>query len=396
MKQIAILGFGTVGGGVADIITDSADLIASSVGEPLVLKRILDLRDFPGNRFESLLTKSFEDILNDQDITIVVECLGGKTFAYDYTKRLLAAGKSVITSNKDLVAAYGSELLALAFQNNAHYMFEASVGGGIPIIRPLTHDLKANKIQEIYGILNGTTNYILTGMTDKGSTFEVTLRDAQQLGYAEANPASDVDGKDTANKVSILASLAFGKHVYPETIPTEGIRSISDEDISLALSKGYHIKLIGRTTLTEDGSIYSYVAPHLVGDTNMLSGVNGVFNGIVVRGNQVGDVMFYGRGAGKYPTASAVVADVIDCAKTLDQAVPPLWVDGAVISQGSEQESKWYVRAGETCDASVFGAFEMISASAFITKAMKQHDFIRALDIFKKTNTVVNAFRILD
>ncbi|MBR4865682.1 MAG: homoserine dehydrogenase [Clostridia bacterium] len=396
MKQIAILGFGTVGGGVADILADSADLIAASVGEPLALKKVLDLRDFPGNRFESLLTKNFEDILDDPDIAIVVECLGGKTFAYDYTKRLLATGKSVITSNKDLVAAYGAELLELAYQNKAHYLFEASVGGGIPIIRPLTHDLKANRIQEIYGILNGTTNYILTGMTDKGSTFEDTLRDAQQLGYAEANPASDVDGKDTANKVSILASLAFGKHVYPTAIPTEGIRSISDEDISLALSKGYHIKLIGRTTLNDDGSVYSYVAPHLVGENNMLSGVNGVFNGIVVRGDQVGDVMFYGRGAGKYPTASAVVADVIDCAKTIDQPQPPLWVDGAAISEGSEQESRWYVRAGETCNASVFGAFDMISASAFITKSMNQHDFIRALDIFKKTNTVVNALRILD
>lgn len=396
MKQIAILGFGTVGSGVADILTDSADLITASTKEPISLKKILDLRDFPGNRFSPLLTKRFEDILEDASITLVVECLGGKTFAYDYTKRLLSVGKSVITSNKDLVAAYGAELLDLAYRNNAHYLFEASVGGGIPIIRPLTHDLRANKIREIFGILNGTTNYILTGMTDKGSTFDDTLRDAQKLGYAEANPASDVDGKDTANKVSILASLAFGKHVYPSSIPTEGIRNITDEDISLALSKGYHIKLIGRTVQNEDGSVYSYVAPHLIGEANQLSGVNGVFNGIIVRGDRVGDVMFYGRGAGKYPTASAVVADVIDCAQTIDQPQYPLWVDGVSVSEGSEQESRWYIRTLERCDASVFGAFEMISASAFITRSMNQHDFIRSLDIFKKTNTVVNALRILD
>ena len=396
MIYTAIMGFGTVGSGVADLLFDNADRVMASVGEEVTLKKILDLREFPSNRFSSLITHHFEDLLNDPEIKIVVECMGGTTFAYDYTKKLLLAGKHVVTSNKDLVALHGAELLSIAKEKNINYLFEASVGGGIPVLRPLHEDVAANRVTEICGILNGTTNYILTNMAENGAEYADTLLEAQHLGYAEANPTKDVDGIDTANKVSILSSLAFGKHVYPSSIATEGIRSITQDDILFAKSIGCSIKLIGRAVLDNEGAVYAYVAPHLVAASSELSSVNGVFNGVVIDGDFVGRLMFYGKGAGKYPTASAVVGDVMNAAKHLDEHVCPYWEDGASISEGSEFESRWYIRCDEPCDASYFDKFDMISAFAFMTGKMTNHNFRRVMDIFRKKYKVVNAFRVLD
>ena len=390
------MGFGIVGSGVADLIANNAERVAAAAGEEIVLKRILDLRDFPTSRFAPIITHRFEDILEDPEIQIVAECMGGTTFAFDYTKRLLLAGKHVVTSNKDLVAAHGAELLAIAKEKNVNYLFEASVGGGIPILRPLTDDLAANSISEVYGILNGTTNYILTQMTEKGNDFQVALKEAQNLGYAESNPTKDVDGIDTANKVSILASLIFGRHVYPENVQTEGISSVTRDDIAMAASTGYRIKLIGRATLDAQGDVFCYVAPHLVGAAHELYGVNGVYNGILVRGDYVGDVMFYGKGAGKYPTASAVAADIIDAAKHAGQRKDVYWEDGASVSDGSDFASRWYIRTEDPCDASLFEEFQMISASAFLTGRITNHNFRRIMDLFRKNYRVACAFRVLD
>lgn len=396
MTNIAIMGFGTVGCGVADLLTDNRKRISASLSGDLCVKRILDLREFPQSRFASIITHDFKDILEDPEITIVAECMGGTTFAFDYTKKLLLAGKHVVTSNKDLVAAHGAELLAIAKEKNVNYFFEASVGGGIPILSPLHDDLAANNITEIYGILNGTSNFVLTNMSENGADFAIALSEAQHLGYAEANPSKDIDGIDTANKVSILSSLAFGKHVYPADIQTDGIRNVTRDDISIAESMGYRIKLIGRTLLEPDGSVYAYVAPHLVGASSELYGVNGVFNGIVVRGDYVGDVMFYGRGAGRYPTASAVVADIMEAYRYKEKRKELFWEDGAAVSDGSECESRWYVRTADPCDASYFEEFDMISASCFMTGKMTNHNFRRLMDIFRKKYTVACAFRILD
>ena len=396
MISIAIMGYGTVGAGVAALLEDNKSRVTRAAGTPVDLKKILDLREFPGDRFSSLITHRFEDLLEDPGIRVVCECMGGKTYAYEYTKKLLAAGRSVVTSNKDLVAAHGAELLKLAKQSGVRYLFEASVGGGIPLLGPMSRDLGANRFREVYGILNGTTNYILTSMAESSAEFDVCLREAQDLGYAERNPANDVEGRDTANKISILASLAFGKHVYPESVETEGILGVSHEDILLAESIGCRVKLIGRALLDEEERVYAFVAPHFVSSVNRLAGVNGVFNGVILRADAVGDVMFYGRGAGRMPTASAVAGDVIEAVRTPASPLPPLWEDGAEISDGSEHVSRWFVRSSVPVDASYFEAFDMISASAFMTGPMKNHDFHRRMDLFRKKYPVVNAFRVLD
>ena len=396
MISVAIMGYGTVGCGVAALLEDSSPRVLRAAGTEVRLKKILDLREFPGDRFSSLLTHRFEDLLEDPEIRVVCECMGGKTYAYEYTKRLLAAGKSVVTSNKDLVAAHGAELLKLAKEKDARYLFEASVGGGIPILGPLSRDLAVNRFREVYGILNGTTNYILTSMAESNADFDVCLREAQDLGYAERDPSKDVDGIDTANKVSILSSLSFGRHIYPESIETEGIRGVTREDILLAESIGCRVKLVGRAFLDEEERVYAFVAPHLVSSSNQLYGVNGVFNGVILRGDAVGDLMLYGRGAGRMPTASAVVGDVIEAAKTPVSPLPPLWEDGGEISDGSEHVSRWFIRSSLPVDASYFEAFDMISASAFMTGPMKNHDFHRRMDLFRKKYPVVNAFRVLD
>lgn len=311
MISMAILGFGVVGSGCAEVLTQNKALIKENAGKDICIKYILDLRDFPGSPFADRVVHDFDVILNDPEISLVAEMMGGSHPAYEFTKACLQAGKSVVTSNKEVVSNFGTELLALAEQNGVSYLFEASVGGGIPVLRSIYVDLASNRITSVNGILNGTTNYILSSMKDHGTSFADALAQAQKLGYAEANPAADVEGLDAARKVAILCGLCFGKLPSPATIPTQGITEISGTDVSDAARMGYAIKLIGHADC-KDGKITALVSPRMVPVSNPLSGVSDVFNGVLLNGNMVGDVMFYGPGAGKLPTASAVVADIID------------------------------------------------------------------------------------
>ena len=322
MIHVAILGFGVVGSGVAEVLsTNASELAARLDGEQLNIKHILDLRTFPEHPLGDRVTADFETIVNDEDVFLVVETMGGSHPAYEFSKRALLAGKSVVTSNKEVVANYGAELLEIARQNGVSYLFEASVGGGIPIIRPMWQCLAANRIRSVSGILNGTCNYILTKMAKEHADFDAALAEAQRLGYAERNPAADIEGTDTCRKISILTSLAYGEHVRPERLLCEGITKITYDDIAYAEDCGYAVKLVGRAARAEDGKVYALTAPHLVPKDNALSGVNDVYNGILVVGNIVEDVLFCGRGAGSLPTASAVMADVLDvirdCRKTI-------------------------------------------------------------------------------
>ena len=365
MVNIAILGFGTVGSGVAEVMAENAQSIAHNAAEEIGVKYILDVRDFPGSPFAGKMIRDFSLIESDPDVQVVVETIGGVGAAYEFTKRALLAGKSVVTSNKELVATRGHELLEIARQKNVNYLFEASVGGGIPIIRPITQCLTANELDEIYGILNGTTNYILTRMITDGAPFGEILKDAQRLGYAEADPTADVEGYDAARKICILADLCFGKSVAPEKISVEGISGVTLEDVEYARRLGYKIKLLGRAYRLPGGHITAYVAPHLISKTSLLSNVDGVMNGIVVHGNALGECMFYGAGAGKRPTASAVVADVIDAVKHRkarkylgwDEAEPDYLVDARDV------KTRWYVRTGSglTAIGRAFGDVRLIS-----------------------------------
>lgn len=310
------MGFGTVGSGVVELMDKNRDSITERSGQnTLEVKYILDIRDFPGSEYADKIVHDFNTILDDPDIKIVVETMGGLKPAYEFVKKCLEKGKSVVTSNKELVAEKGFELLETARANNANFLFEASVGGGIPIIRPLSQCLAANEITEIAGILNGTTNYILTKMINEGESFEDALKNAQNLGYAEKDPTADVEGHDACRKICILASLAYGRHIYPEFVDCEGISKITLTDVANAKSRGYVIKLIASAKKQPDGKISVCVGPAFVRESSQLGSVSDVFNAILVRGDATGDVIFYGKGAGKLPTASAVVADVIDCAK---------------------------------------------------------------------------------
>ncbi len=314
--QIAIMGFGTIGSGVAELLLKNQKSIVAKSGQAsLDIKYILDIRDFSNHELGQYFTRDFNDILNDTSVGIVVECMGGTEPAYEYVSKCLMAGKSVVSSNKELVAAKGYELLELAKENNVNFLFEASVGGGIPIIRPISQCLAANEICEIAGILNGTTNFILTMMINEGMTFDAALKLAQVNGYAERDPSADILGHDAARKICILASLCFGKHVYPDFVETDGITEITSEDVAYAKNWGGVIKLIGRAVQNDTGKISATVGPCLIQNHSQLASVDDVFNAILVRGDAIGDVVFYGKGAGKLPTASAVVADVIDCAK---------------------------------------------------------------------------------
>ena len=346
MVNVAILGFGTVGSGVAEVLTTNGGLIDHRVDDLVRLKYILDVRDFPDSPYKDCFVKDFADIESDPEVDIVVETIGGAKIALDFTTRALKAGKSVVTSNKELVATHGYELLRLARANGCSYLFEASVGGGIPILRPLTSCLAANELEQVTGILNGTTNYILTRMIRAGLTFDQALAEAQANGYAEKDPTADVDGHDACRKICILAALAFGRHVYPSQVPTQGIRGVTLEDVAYADSVGCKIKLLGRAIRQPEGKVCAFVAPHLVPGENPLSGVEDVFNAIAVTGNAIGDVMFYGRGAGKLPTASAVVADVIDIAKDLKKDRHNGWEEGApdLVVSTDGLRSAWYVR----------------------------------------------------
>ncbi len=349
MVNVAILGFGVVGSGVAEVLATNGAHIDRKVDDLIRLKYILDVREFPDSPFADKVIHDFSIIENDPEVSVVVETIGGAKVAKDFTERALRAGKSVVTSNKELVAAHGYDLLQLAREHGASYLFEASVGGGIPIIRPLNQCLAANEITEICGILNGTTNYILTRMIRAGLSFDAALKEAQANGYAEQDPTADIEGQDACRKICILASLAFGRHVYPDQVPTRGITGVSLADVAYAEGAGKKIKLLGRAIRREDGKVCAFVGPHLVDQEDPLSGVEDVFNAITVRGNAIGDVMFYGRGAGKLPTASAVVADVIDVAKHMKSRQYLGWGPGGpdVAVPPTQVESVWYVRAEE-------------------------------------------------
>ena len=349
MVNVAVLGFGVVGSGTVEVIDKNSSRIARSAGQDIRVKRILDIRDFPDSQYNSLVINDFETIINDPDIEVVVETIGGAGVAYEYTRRCLEAGKNVVTSNKELVAVHGYELLKLAGEKGVNYLFEASVGGGIPIIRPVAQCIAANMISEIYGILNGTTNYILTEMEKNDAELAIALSDAQKKGYAEADPSADIDGHDACRKICILSSLAFGRHIYPEHVPTEGIRGVTMDDLNFADKLGCRIKLLARARAVGD-KIAVYVAPHLVSRNNLLSAVDGVMNGIVVRGNAVGDLLFYGAGAGKMPTASAVVADVIDAVKHIHARKLLGWDEGDAdtLADSTQLETAWYIRTDAT------------------------------------------------
>ncbi len=352
MVNIAILGFGTVGSGVAEVIEENRERIAGSAGEEICVKYIVDIRDMPDSPFASRLIRDFSVVESDPEVSVVVETIGGTRAALEFTRRALSAGKSVVTSNKELVAAHGLELLAIAKEKNVNYLFEASVGGGIPIISPITQCLTANEIDEVYGILNGTTNYILTRMIAEGCPFDEVLREAQRLGYAEADPTADVEGYDAARKICILADLCFGKNVDPEAIRVEGISGISLTDVDCAGGLGYKIKLLGRAYRLPDGRVTAYVAPHLISDKYLISRVDGVMNGIVVHGNALGECLFYGAGAGKRPTASAVVADVIDAVKHRQRRRTIGWepADGNALADARDMATFWYVRCAGSPD----------------------------------------------
>ncbi len=317
MIKIAILGFGVVGSGTAEVLTENKKIIEERLGAEYEIKYILDLRDFPESKFADRIVHDFNVILNDPEVTLVAEMMGGSHPAYDFSKACLEAGKSVVTSNKEVVSNFGVELCSIAAKNGVRYLFEASVGGGIPVIRPMQNDLASNKITKVCGILNGTTNYILTKMRDEGASFDSALKEAQRLGYAEANPSADVDGIDAARKIVILAALASGTLISPKSIHTEGITDITLLDTKVAEALGCSIKLIGQAHIKDSG-LTALVSPCMVPKTNPLSRIDDVFNGILIDANMVGEVMFYGPGAGKLPTASAVVADIIDVIAHLD------------------------------------------------------------------------------
>ncbi len=342
--KIGIMGFGVVGSGVGEIVAGAPDGLKKRSGEVIEIGRILDLRDFPDSRFHCF-TKDFQDILNDPEIGVVAEVMGGVNPAYTFTRQLLEAGKSVVTSNKELVAKHGTELLRIAREHSVSYLFEASVGGGIPIIRPLYSSLSANELTDVYGILNGTTNYILTQMIKEGESFADALKGAQEKGYAEKDPTADVEGYDTCRKTAILASLAFGKHVDSERIETEGITRITLSDVAYAESLGSVIKLIGMASKQDDG-VYARVCPAILKKEHPLAGIDGVFNGIMVKGDAIGDVMFYGQGAGSLPTASAVVSDIIDAVKHQGKNIPIGWTEGedGYLKDAGEQSFRYYLR----------------------------------------------------
>lgn len=409
MKSIAVLGHGTVGSGVTELFLKNKKSIEKKAGVELDIKYILDIRDFPDHPLADRFTKDFEKIVNDEDVVVVVEVIGGIDPAYTYVKRCLENGKSVVTSNKELVATHGAELLKIAKDNNLNFLFEASVGGGIPIIRPLSQCLSANELIEIAGILNGTTNYILTKMINDGISFEDALKNAQELGYAERNPSADVDGEDTCRKICILASLAFGKHIYPNQVHTEGIRDISLKDVEAAKSFGGVIKLLGVTKRSETGDITIFVAPCILNKVSQLSHVDDVFNAILVRGDAIGDVVFYGRGAGKMPTASAVVADIIDSVKHINARKMLYWSDSEnnITADFNDLEIAYYIRCKRTPNvgsviSELFGEVSYVEGFedaelSFVTQSSTEGNLQNKCQLLKnKGIEVFSTIRVID
>lgn len=384
MVKVAVLGYGTVGSGVVEVIETNRSLIEKRAGECLEVKYILDLRDFPGDPYENKVVHDVNIILDDPEVKIVCETMGGNEPAYTFSKRALMAGKSVCTSNKELVANHGAELIALAKENHCNYLFEASVGGGIPIIRPLNCALTAERIMEISGILNGTTNYILSRMEKDGAQFEEVLHEAQEKGYAERNPEADVEGYDACRKIAILSSLMTGKTVDFHDIYTEGITNITAADFAYARKLNMTIKLLAMSKAKDDGYLAA-VAPWLLKKDQPLAGVNDVFNAIYVHGNTLGESMFYGKGAGKLPTASAVVSDVVDCAKHPGKHIICLWEQEKLnLMDFAQARGRFLVRvtnAGEETADALFGPAEKIRLEeypeefALITPVMSEKEF---------------------
>ena len=403
MAKVAIMGYGTVGSGVYDIIKTNSDKLSRSAnGESVDIKYILDIRDFDDHPEKELFTKEFNDILNDDEVSVVAEVMGGLHPAYEFTKSLLEAGKSVVTSNKELVATYGTELLEIARGKNVNYFFEASVGGGIPIIRPIHQCLTANNILKIAGILNGTTNYILDQMIRKGKTFETALKDAQNNGFAERNPAADIEGHDACRKIAILASLASGKMIDYNDIDTDGITNITLDDVKYAAAMDSVIKLIGYAQFDENGKVYSIVSPMVIKNSSPLAGVDGVFNAIMVTGDCVGDVMFYGKGAGKLPTASAVVADVVDAVKHSDRSKKIFWEKPTenIMADIDSKKFEYFVRTTDSAEnvQKIFGKCEFVdniidNESAFVTSPLTKSEVEEKL---AKLSDVVANIRVMD
>ena len=389
MAKIAVLGYGTVGSGVVEVLETNKDSITKRAGREIEVKSVLDLRDFPGDPIQEKIVHDVDVIINDPEIEVVVEVMGGVEPAFTFVKRALEAGKSVCTSNKALVAAHGPELLEMAKKRNLNFMFEASVGGGIPIIRPLNQSLTADEITKITGILNGTTNYILTKMDKEGSTYEETLKEAQELGYAERNPEADVEGFDACRKIAILTSLAYGSTVKFEEIRTEGITKITTKDFKYADKLGYVVKLLA-TSCKENDKVYAITAPFMINSTHPLYNVNDVLNGIYIHGNVIGNVMFFGAGAGKLPTASAVVADVVDSVKHKGKNVMTVWsVEKLELGDADDEVRKFFVRVkGNVSDLSAvnaaFGNVQTVTVDGidgefgFITEPMSERAFAEA------------------
>ena len=387
MIKTAVMGYGTIGSGVAEILDQNKAEVAKSAGQEVELKYVLDLRDFPDSPVADKIIHDFKIIEEDPEVQVVVETMGGLNPAYPFVKACLLAGKHVVTSNKALVAAYGTELLAIAKEKQVNFFFEASVGGGIPIIRPLYRCLMGERIEEITGILNGTTNYILTKMDKEGETFENALKEAQNLGYAERNPEADVEGYDACRKIAILSSLAYGKEVNYEEVYTEGITKITAEDIKYATSMGTAIKLLATSRKVGD-QYYAMVSPVMIDAKNPLYSVNGVFNAIFIHGNVLGDAMFYGSGAGKLPTASAVVADVVDCAKNKGRNIMMSWSEEKLnLLQIDDVKSRFFVRvSGHAAERQseieeLFGKVEIVAVPslseefAFITGEITEQEY---------------------
>lgn len=411
MSKYAVIGYGVVGSGTVELFEKNRESITKKIGRDVKLGYILDLRDFPDSPYKDIHTKDFNDILNDAEVEAVAEVIGGIHPAYEFTKQLLEKGKSVVTSNKELVAQKGAELFKVAKEHNASYLFEASVGGGIPIIRPLHKCLAGNKIEQISGILNGTTNFILTKMIKDQMSFDNALKLAQENGFAEADPTADVEGHDACRKICILASLASGSHIYPNEAYCEGITKITPEDVEYAQNAGYRIKLIGSSAPLENGKLTVMVCPRLIPESNLLSHVDGVYNAISVTGNGVGDVVFYGQGAGKLPTASAVVGDLIDALVHRERPLTVSWdlpsKEKQTVSH-KQAETAVYIRAkinDENVKSKISSIFDQPifiernnrpdDEVAFITSSMKEFIIDEKLESLSEDIEVLHIIRTL-
>lgn len=403
MINIAVLGYGTIGSGVVEVLNTNRESITKRAGDQINVKYVLDLREFPGDPIMEKVVHDINIILDDPEVRIVCEHMGGVEPAHTFVKSALLKGKSVVTSNKELVAKHGAELLKIAKEQDLNFLFEASVGGGIPIIRPLNQSLTADEIVEITGILNGTTNYILSKMSEDGIDFDTALTTAQKLGYAERNPAADVEGYDACRKIAILSSLAFGMQVDFEDIYTEGITKITDKDIRYAKALRARIKLFA-SSIRQGDRVYAMVAPVMIKANHPLYSVNDVFNGIFVRGNVIGDVMFYGSGAGKLPTASAVVADVVDAAKHLGKNIWTIWSSKKLeLTDINLVEHRFFIRvAGDEAQlkeqaVKLFGEVQEVTADnvtgeyAFITSSITEQEMKNNIE---KLSGVLSVIRV--